>query len=32
VDLPYPRDESVRQSRRFFELTTQVREALKGMH
>jgi NitT/TauT family transport system ATP-binding protein len=32
VDLPYPRDEGVRQSRRFFELTTQVREALKGMH
>lgn len=32
VDLPYPRDEGVRQSRRFFELTTEVREALKGMH
>jgi len=32
VDLPYPRDESVRESRRFFELTTGVREALKGMH
>jgi NitT/TauT family transport system ATP-binding protein len=32
VDLPYPRDEGVRQSRRFFELTTQVREALMGMH
>ena len=32
VDLPYPRDESVRDSRRFFELTTEVREALKGMH
>ncbi len=32
VDLPYPRDESVRQSRRFFELTTEVRDALKGMH
>ncbi len=32
VDLPYPRDEGVRQSRRFFELTTEVRGALKGMH
>ncbi len=32
VDLPYPRDESVRQSRRFFELTTEVRDALKGTH
>jgi len=32
VDLPYPRDESVRQSRRFFELATEVRGALKGMH
>jgi len=32
VDLPYPRDESVRESRRFFELTTEVREALKGTH
>ena len=32
VDLPYPRDESVRGSRRFFELTSEVREALKGMH
>ena len=32
VDLPYPRDESVRDSRRFFELTSEVREALKGMH
>ena len=32
VDLPHPRDEGVRQSRRFFELTTEVRGALKGMH
>ncbi len=32
VDLPYPRDESVRESRGFFELTSTVREALKGVH
>lgn len=32
VDLPRPRDDAVRESRRFFELTTEVREALKGMH
>ena len=32
VDLPYPRTDEVRESRRFFELTTEVREALKGMH
>ena len=32
VNLPYPRDESVRDSRRFFELTSEVRDALKGMH
>jgi NitT/TauT family transport system ATP-binding protein len=32
VDLPYPRTDAVRASRRFFELTTQVREALKGAH
>ena len=32
VDLPYPRDERVRESQRFFELTSEVRDALKGMH
>lgn len=32
VDLPRPRNDAVRESRRFFELTTEVREALKGMH
>jgi NitT/TauT family transport system ATP-binding protein len=29
VDLPYPRDAQARESERFFELTTQVREALR---
>ena len=29
VDLPYPRDTEVRESTRFFELATQVREALR---
>lgn len=29
VDLPYPRDTEVRESARFFELATQVREALR---
>lgn len=29
VDLPYPRDVETRESERFFELTTQVREALR---
>ena len=29
VDLPYPRDVDTRESERFFELTTQVREALR---
>jgi NitT/TauT family transport system ATP-binding protein len=32
VDLPHPRDAETRESRRFFELTTLVREALKGAH
>jgi NitT/TauT family transport system ATP-binding protein len=32
VDLPYPRDNATRESGRFFELTTEVREALRGMH
>ena len=31
VDLPYPRDEAARESNRFFELTTEVREALRGV-
>ncbi len=30
VDLPYPRTAETREGRRFFELTTQVREALRG--
>jgi len=29
VDLPYPRDVETRESERFFELTTRVREALR---
>jgi NitT/TauT family transport system ATP-binding protein len=29
VDLPYPRDVETRESERFFDLTTQVREALR---
>jgi NitT/TauT family transport system ATP-binding protein len=32
VDLPYPRTEATRESRRFFELATEVREALRGLH
>lgn len=32
VDLPYPRDNDTRESKRFFELTTEVREALRGVH
>jgi len=32
VDLPRPRDELVRESERYFELVTQVREALRGVH
>ncbi|MEX2535196.1 MAG: ABC transporter ATP-binding protein [Trueperaceae bacterium] len=31
VDLPYPRTEEARESTRFFELTTEVREALRGV-
>ncbi|HEX7003548.1 MAG TPA: ABC transporter ATP-binding protein [Trueperaceae bacterium] len=31
VDLPYPRKEESRESNRFFELTTGVREALRGV-
>jgi NitT/TauT family transport system ATP-binding protein len=32
VDLPYPRDSETRESKRFFDLTTEVREALRGLH
>ncbi|MGL4608912.1 MAG: ABC transporter ATP-binding protein [Trueperaceae bacterium] len=32
VDLPHPRDTETRESQRFFELATQVREALRGVH
>src|SRR5690606_41909520 len=31
VDLPYPRTAETRETPRFFELTTQVREALRGV-
>jgi len=31
VDLPYPRNVETREGKRFFELTTQVREALRGV-
>src|SRR5690606_30155392 len=31
VDLPYPRNVETRETERFFELTTQVREALRGV-
>lgn len=31
VDLPYPRTVETRETERFFELTTQVREALRGV-
>ncbi|MEX2542382.1 MAG: ABC transporter ATP-binding protein [Trueperaceae bacterium] len=31
VDLPYPRTEETRESSRFFELATEVREALRGL-
>jgi len=30
IDLPYPRDIATRESRRFFELATEVREALRA--
>ncbi len=32
VDLPHPRGPETRESPRFFELTTMVREALRGAH
>ena len=31
IDLPYPRTEESRESTRFFELATEVREALRGV-
>ena len=31
VDLPYPRTEETRESTRFFEVATEVREALRGV-
>ena len=30
IDLPYPRDETTREEDRYFELVTEVREALRG--
>ena len=30
IDLPYPRDESTREEDRYYELVTEVREALRG--
>lgn len=32
VHLPYPRDVETRESQAFFELATEVRESLRGMH
>lgn len=32
VDLPYPRDPGTRESQRFFELATEVRESLREVH
>ena len=32
VDLPYPRDIETRESARFFELATEVRETLRDSH
>ncbi len=32
VDLPYPRDAQTRESQRFFELATEVRESLREAH
>ncbi len=32
VDLPYPRDAETRESQRFFELATEVRESLREAH
>jgi len=30
IDLPHPRDETTREKERYFELVTEVREALRG--
>ena len=32
IDLPRPRNEDSRETRRYFELVTEVREALRGRH
>ncbi len=32
VDLPYPRDNDTRESKAFFDLATEVRESLRGVH
>ncbi|MFN8621135.1 MAG: ABC transporter ATP-binding protein [Chloroflexota bacterium] len=32
IDLPQPRDESTRETDRYYELVTQVREGLRGSH
>ena len=32
VDLPYPRETKTRESQRFFELATEVRESLRDVH
>ena len=32
VDLPYPRDGEIRESKAFFELATEVRESLRDVH
>jgi NitT/TauT family transport system ATP-binding protein len=32
IDLPQPRDEATRETDRYYELVTQVREALRGSH
>ena len=32
VDLPYPRDNDTRESKEFFDLATEVRESLRGVH
>ena len=32
VDLPYPRDNGTRESKEFFDLATEVRESLRGVH
>ncbi|MFV2065272.1 MAG: ABC transporter ATP-binding protein [Chloroflexota bacterium] len=32
IDLPYPRDEATREKDRYYELVTEVRDALRGRH